>query len=164
MYEEFDFKEWFVRFFTSLKGLITVCLIFAVAFYVFVYVMHKPDFTEAERTYNNLREIAYSEAEKKNTDYEISDTLLKYEISMSEDGIKHVTLVGKDNVNFKFYLSNDYEIIETVTSWKISSATTVCVQILSSILIGFFWGIVIYFTLLLFEVLLDKMVHKNTKN
>ena len=164
MKEEFDFKEWFVRFFTSIKGLITVCVIFAITFYVFAYVMNKPDYAESEKIYNTLRDIAYAEAEEKNTDYEINDVLLKYEVSTMEEGFRHVTLVGKDNVNLKFYLSADYEIIETLPSWKVSTTTTIIVQILSSILIGFFGGIVVYFSLLGFDLLIDKFIHKKIKN
>ena len=147
MKEYSSLKLRIANFLASFKGFIAVCFVLAIAFYMFSYVFVKPDFNKAEQTYNYLKEIAYTEAEKQNTDYEISDILLKYEISTMEDGLKHVTLVGKDNVSFKFYLSADYEIIETVESWKISTATTIFAQILTSSLIGIFGGIVIYYTL-----------------
>lgn len=164
MYEKSDFKPWLANFFLSLKGFVVVCIMLAIAFYMFVYVFAKPDFAEAEQTYNTLKEIAYTEAEKKNTDYEITDVLLKYEISTIEDGTKHITLVGKDNVNLKFYLSKDYEIIETAPSWKVSTATTIITQIFSSAVIGIFGGAVIYYLLYAIDIMITaKGCYKDKK-
>lgn len=164
MYEKIDFKLQIANFFASLKGFITVCFIFAIAFYMFAYVFPKSDFTESERIYNHLKEIAYNEAEKRNTDYELTDVLREYEISTGEDGFKNVTLIGKGNVNFKFYLSDEYEVIETVESWKISTATTVFAQILTSVLIGVFGGIIIYFMLCGLDIILTSIgCYKDTK-
>ena len=157
MREELSIKIRNANFLASFKCFIAVCFALAIVFYMFLYVFVKPDFAKAEQTYNYLKEIAYAEAEKKNTDYEINDVLLKYEISTMEDGFKHVILVGKDNVNLKFYLSADYDVIETVESWKISTATTIFAQILTSILLGLSGGIIIYFTLGGVDILLTSV-------
>lgn len=163
MHKEFDFKLWLSNFWSSPKGVITLWIIFSIFIYMFLYVFAKPDFTEAEYTYNALKEIAYNEAEKRNTDYELTDVLREYEIETVEDGFKYVNLIGKDNVNFKFYLSDDYEIIEVNPSWKVSTATTIVAQILTSLLLGLFGGILINFLLVAFEVFWDK-IEKKIKN
>lgn len=163
MHGDFDLKLWLKNFFESMKGFTTVCIIFAIAFYIF-YVFDKPDFAESEQTYNALKEIAYTEAERQNTDYEITDILLKYEVSTVEDGFKHVTLIGKDNVNFTFYLSADYEIVESIPSWRISTATVIFAQILTSSLIGMFGGIAIYSILGGFDTILTSIGSYKSKN
>ena len=151
----------FKRFFTSFKGFITVCFIFAFSFYMLVYVINMPSITENEKTYLALKEVAYIMAEKESTDYDLSESLTSYKIVANEDGTKIVTLIGKNNINFKFFLSEDYKINEITKSYKFASDTTYFTHIISALLVGISFGAIIYFTLALVEFFFDRIERKN---
>ena len=70
-------------------------------------------------------------------------------------------MIGKNNINFKFFLLEDYKINEITKSYKFASDTTYFTHIISALLVGISFGAIIYFILALVEFLFDRIERKN---